>query len=78
MQDVGKTPCGGKRCMNVLFFADYLTSSQNPHHETLLATVQKLKSDSDRDVRYFVAFQEETLLEEITDSVNLVSFRSFQ
>ena len=52
-----------------LLFLDYFLSSQNPHHESLLTTVQKLKSDTDRDVRYFVSFQEETRLAEITDSV---------
>ena len=59
------------RLLQVLLIvsADYFLSSQNPHHESLLTTVQKLKSDTDRDVRYFVSFQEETRLAEITDSV---------
>ena len=33
--------------------ADYFTSSENPHVDDLMRTVQALKEDTDRDVRHF-------------------------
>ena len=55
---------------------DYLTSAQNPHHESLLSTVQHLKSDSDRDVRYFISYHQTSHNDDIPhiDSVNIVNF----
>ncbi|XP_064598728.1 LOW QUALITY PROTEIN: serine/threonine-protein phosphatase 4 regulatory subunit 1-like [Liolophura sinensis] len=37
--------------------SDYFTSYQNPHHEELLQSIQSLKSDSDKDVRYFSSLE---------------------
>ena len=57
----------------LFYISDYFTSAQNPHHEDLLATVQLLKADTDRDVRYFVTYQTQTDIPEI-DTVNIFSF----
>ena len=40
-----------------ILLPDYFTSSQNPHHEELIASLQGLQSDKDRDVRYFACLQ---------------------
>ncbi|KAK7505661.1 hypothetical protein BaRGS_00002932, partial [Batillaria attramentaria] len=32
---------------------EYFTSGRNPHHEELIATLHRLQSDKDRDVRFF-------------------------
>ncbi|KAK3765828.1 hypothetical protein RRG08_026297 [Elysia crispata] len=39
---------------------DYFTTQQNPYHEDLVQTQQKLQSDVDKDVRYFSCQQPET------------------
>ncbi|BFZ19203.1 hypothetical protein BsWGS_22242 [Bradybaena similaris] len=48
---------------------DYFTSQQNPYHEDLVDTQQKLQSDADKDVRYFATQQSETLLPHDHDMV---------
>ena len=46
---------GGKVVLSnvCVIVSDYFTSSQNPHHEELIASLQVLQTDKDRDVRYF-------------------------
>ncbi|RUS92186.1 hypothetical protein EGW08_000039, partial [Elysia chlorotica] len=39
---------------------DYFTTQQNPYHEDLVQTQQRLQSDVDKDVRYFSCQQPET------------------
>ena len=38
-------------------FLDYFTSHQNPYHEDLVHTQQKLQTDCDKDVRFFSSLQ---------------------
>lgn len=37
------------------FFVEYFTSGKNPHHDRLIEVEAKLKSDNDRDVKYFLS-----------------------
>jgi len=42
---------------------EYFTSSRNPHHDELLKAESRLKSDTDRDVRYFAGLSPQTNIE---------------
>ncbi|XP_067652589.1 serine/threonine-protein phosphatase 4 regulatory subunit 1-like isoform X1 [Haliotis asinina] len=48
---------------------EYFTSQQNPQHEELIATLQKLQTDTDRDVRFFVSQHPETTISSPHDTV---------
>lgn len=43
------------RLVCVLWCAAYLTSSVNPHHTELMAAVETLSVDKDRDVQYIMS-----------------------
>ncbi|XP_046359884.1 serine/threonine-protein phosphatase 4 regulatory subunit 1-like isoform X1 [Haliotis rufescens] len=49
---------------------EYFTSQRNPQHEELIATLQKLQADTDRDVRFFVSQHPETTLSSPHDTVS--------
>ena len=44
-------------------WTEYFTSSRNPHHDELLKAETRLKSDADRDVRYFAGLSPQTSIE---------------
>lgn len=46
-----------------LFLTEYFTSSRNPHHDELLKAETRLKSDTDRDVRYFASLSPQASIE---------------
>ena len=39
--------------LQIIWFVEYFTGSENPHYDDLIKSEQALKADPDRDVRFF-------------------------
>ena len=44
-------------------FVEYFTTTKNPHHAQLLEAITNLKTDTDKDVRYYAGLPPLTDLE---------------